>query len=100
MAEAVQELSQGQWEGRMRSDIYTPAMVQMVNSSQPDFRPPGGESQRQVEFRMVEFLNNVVLPRASMALQKARTEQQRGSRDHLNKMQHVSTQVNKIAAAD
>jgi hypothetical protein len=49
---------------------------------------------------MVEFLNNVVLPRASMALQKARTEQQRGSRDHLNKMQHVSTQVNKIAAAD
>jgi len=91
LTEAVQEMSQGQWEGRNRSEIYTPALVPIINSTQPDFRAPGGESQRQVEFRMMEFLNNVVLPRASSALQKAR--RQRGSREHLNKIQLTSTQV-------
>lgn len=91
LTEAIQELGQGQWEGRNRNEIYTPALVPVVNSAQPDFRPPGGESQRQVEFRMIEFLNNVVLPRASSTFQKAR--RQRGSRDHLNKIQLSSTQV-------
>lgn len=92
LTEAVQEVSQGQWEGRNRSEIYTPALVPIINSTQPDFRAPGGESQRQVEFRMMEFLNNVVLPRAASTLQKAR--RLRGSREHLNKNQLTSTQVN------
>lgn len=91
LTEAVQELSQGQWEGRNRSEIYTPALVPIINSTQPDFRAPGGESQRQVEFRMMEFLNNVVLTRASLAAMKAR--RQRGSREYLNRIQTTSTQV-------
>lgn len=56
----LQELSQGEWEGRERSDLYTLEMVSHMNSTQPDFHAPGGESQRQVEFRMVEFLNRIV----------------------------------------
>ena len=93
MTEAVQELGQGQWEGRLRSEIYTPAMLSVLNSTQPDFGAPGGESQRQVEFRMIEFFNNVALPRASVAVQAARVYRQRGSKEHLNKSQHASIQV-------
>lgn len=93
MTEAVQELGQGQWEGQLRSEIYTPAMLSVLNSTQPDFRAPGGESQRQVEFRMVEFFNNVAFPRASVAVQAARGYRQRGSKEHLNKTQHASIQV-------
>lgn len=98
LTEAVQEVSQGQWEGRNRSEIYTPALVPIINSTQPDFRAPGGESQRQVEFRMMEFLNNVVLPRAASTLQKAR--RLRGSREHLNKNQLTSTQVHPLEDMD
>lgn len=98
LAEAVQELSQGQWEGRNRSEIYTPTVVPVVNSTQPDFRAPGGESQRQVEFRMIEFLNNVVLPRASLTMQKPR--RQRGSREHLSKIHHTSTQIHPLEDMD
>lgn len=58
------EISQGQWEGCHFSDIYTPEIVNIINRSQPDFCAPGGESERQVEFRMVEFLNNKVLRRS------------------------------------
>lgn len=98
VTDAVQELSQGQWEGRNRSEVYTTTMVPIMNSTQPDFRAPGGESQRQVEFRMMEFLNNVVLPRASSALQKAR--RQRGSREHLNRLQLTSSQVHPLEDMD
>eukprot|EP00250_Pteridium_aquilinum_P018020 c23897_g3_i1 orf=504-1781(-) len=63
-ADALMELSQGLWEGLRRSEIYTPELLNVMANSQPDFHAPGGESQRQVEFRMIEFLNNVVLPRA------------------------------------
>lgn len=44
--------------------------MQLMNNTVPDFRAPGGESQRQVEFRMVEFLNNILLPHAAIALQE------------------------------
>lgn len=91
LTEAVQELSQGQWEGRSRSEIYTSAVVPIMNSTQPDFQAPGGESQRQVEFRMIEFLNNVVILRASSTPLKAR--RQRESKEHVNKIQQASTLV-------
>ncbi|KAH9329271.1 hypothetical protein KI387_001379, partial [Taxus chinensis] len=57
------EMSQGHWEGYHFSDVYSPEIVNIINRSQPDFCAPGGESERQVEFRMVEFLNNKVLQR-------------------------------------
>lgn len=64
------EMSEGQWEGCHSSDIYTPEMVNIINRSQPDFCAPGGESQRQVEFRMVEFLNNKVLKQCERSKQR------------------------------
>lgn len=66
-ADALMELSQGLWEGLRRAEVYTPELVSVIANSQPDFRAPGGESQRQVEFRMIEFLNNVVLAKAMEA---------------------------------
>ena len=55
------EMSQGQWEGCLRSETYTPEMVSVIDRTQPDFSAPSGESLRQVEFRMIEFLNRTVL---------------------------------------
>lgn len=63
-ADALIELSQGAWEGLRRSEIYTPELLNVIANCQPDFHAPEGESQRQVEFRMIEFLNNVVLLKA------------------------------------
>nr|DAD30438.1 TPA_asm: hypothetical protein HUJ06_009289 [Nelumbo nucifera] len=54
-------MSEGQWEGCLRSEIYTPEMVNIMDVMQPDFSAPSGESLRQVEFRMVQFLNGMVL---------------------------------------
>eukprot|EP01018_Ginkgo_biloba_P035167 Gb_35154 [translate_table: standard] len=76
-SDALVEMSQGQWEGRHRSDIYTPDMLNIINRSQPDFCAPGGESQRQVEYRMVEFLNGRVLRRPDNFIQRDSAQYQR-----------------------
>lgn len=55
------EMSLGQWEGCLTSEIYTPDMVSLIDRLQPDFVAPSGESLRQVEFRMIQFLNGTVL---------------------------------------
>ncbi|KAF5204405.1 Phosphoglycerate mutase family protein, partial [Thalictrum thalictroides] len=55
------EMSQGQWEGCLTSEIYTNDMVSLIDRLQPDFAPPSGESLRQVEFRMIQFFNGTVL---------------------------------------
>ena len=55
------EMSQGLWEGCLRSETYTPEMISVIDRIQPDFSAPAGESLRQVEFRMMEFLNRAVL---------------------------------------
>lgn len=58
-SEAIVEMSLGDWEGFHRSEIYTPETLSLVERCQPDFSPPSGESLRQVEFRMVQFLNGL-----------------------------------------
>lgn len=60
-SDALLEMSQGHWEGCHRSDIYTPDMLSLMDRFQPDFSAPSGESLRQVEFRMVQFLSGTVL---------------------------------------
>ncbi|CAK9882966.1 unnamed protein product [Sphagnum jensenii] len=100
IAEALQELSQGQWEGQPRKEVYTARMLPLINATQPDFCAPGGESQRQVEFRMVEFLNNTVLHRAFAAMQEARLQHQRGSEDALNAIPQSSIQVHPLEEAE
>ncbi|KAL2939608.1 2 3-bisphosphoglycerate-dependent phosphoglycerate mutase [Bienertia sinuspersici] len=60
-ADALTEMSQGHWEGCPRSEMYTPDILNLVERLQPDFAAPSGESLRQVEFRMVQFLNGSLL---------------------------------------
>ncbi|XP_059669926.1 uncharacterized protein LOC132315607 [Cornus florida] len=60
-SDALVDMSMGHWEGCHRSKIYTPEMLSFMDRLQPDFFAPSGESFRQVEFRMVQFLNGIVL---------------------------------------
>ncbi|KAA8530060.1 hypothetical protein F0562_004769 [Nyssa sinensis] len=60
-SDALVEMSLGHWEGCHRSEIYTSEMLSIMDRFQPDFSAPSGESLRQVEFRMVQFLNGTVL---------------------------------------
>lgn len=59
--DALSDMSHGQWEGCPRSEMYTPEILALIDRLQPDFSAPSGESLRQVEFRMVEFLNRTLL---------------------------------------
>lgn len=52
----LQELSQGEWEGKSRALMYTVAVIQEMNDTQPYFRAPKGESQAEVEERMVDIV--------------------------------------------
>lgn len=60
-SDALMEMSQGHWEGCHRSEIYTPETLSFIERLRPDFSAPSGESLRQVEFRMVQFLNGTLL---------------------------------------
>ncbi|KAG9141923.1 hypothetical protein Leryth_009283 [Lithospermum erythrorhizon] len=60
-SEALVEMSQGHWEGCHRSDVFTPETMSLMDRLQPDFCAPAGESLRQVEFRMLQFLNGTVV---------------------------------------
>ncbi len=56
------ELSQGEWQGKPRVEIYTPETVASINTDNWNFTPPNGESQRAVEERMLGFVQREVLP--------------------------------------
>ncbi|KAF5725584.1 hypothetical protein HS088_TW23G00308 [Tripterygium wilfordii] len=58
---SLMEMSLGNWEGCLCSEIYTPETLSLIDCIQPDFCAPSGESLRQVEYRMVQFLNETVL---------------------------------------
>lgn len=60
ISDALHDMSQGNWEGCHHSDVYTPLVISVMERLQPDFCPPSGETLRQVEFRMIEFLNSIV----------------------------------------
>lgn len=60
-SDAITDMSLGHWEGCHQSEVYTPEVLSLMERYQPDFAAPSGESLRQVEFRMVQFLNETVL---------------------------------------
>lgn len=64
-SEELQELSQGDWEGKLRSEIYTPEQLAEINSNQWLFTPPNGESQKEVEERMMSFIENSIISKYS-----------------------------------
>lgn len=53
------ELNQGDWEGQLRHEIYTPEQLQKINSNNWHFRPPNGETQKEVEDRMYAWLDEI-----------------------------------------
>ncbi|CAA7039207.1 unnamed protein product [Microthlaspi erraticum] len=60
-SDGIVEMSLGEWEGLHRSEMYTPETLSLIERCQPDFSAPSGESLRQVECRMVQFLNGTLL---------------------------------------
>lgn len=84
-SDALVEMSNGHWEGCLRSEIYTPELLSLIDRCQPDFSAPSGESLRQVEFRMLQFLNETVLGLS----EKLRSE---FSSPHQNESQGLLTQ--------
>jgi probable phosphoglycerate mutase len=63
---AVSELRQGHWEGQKRTEIYTPQNIGIINNTGYLFCPPGGESQRMVERRFSNWLEDEILQHASL----------------------------------
>jgi len=51
----LQELDQGDWEGADRKATYTPEVVKEIQADPWNFKAPHGESQRDVEERMLEW---------------------------------------------
>ena len=64
-SEELQELSQGDWEGKLRSEIYTSERLAEINSNQWLFKAPNGESQKEVEERMLYFIENNIVSQYS-----------------------------------
>lgn len=60
-ADCLQELSQGEWEGKKREECYNPATMKVLNELGWNFKAPGGESRKEVEERMLGFVEKEVL---------------------------------------
>ncbi|TAE08216.1 MAG: histidine phosphatase family protein [Bacteroidetes bacterium] len=50
------EISQGEWTGKLRAEVYTPEMSAIIRQNPWEFKPPQGESQRDVEERAWQYL--------------------------------------------
>ncbi|MDO8506962.1 MAG: histidine phosphatase family protein [bacterium] len=59
--ERIQELDQGDWEGKPRVECYTPETMKILEDMGWDFKSPNGESRKEVEDRMVKFVDENVL---------------------------------------
>lgn len=57
----LEELSQGDWEGQLRENIYTPEQLRIINSNNYKFKAPNGESQEEVENRMYKYIDDEIL---------------------------------------
>lgn len=56
----LQELYQGDWTGRLRSEVYTPEIKFEMERDPWNFKAPNGESQAEVAKRMVAALQDIV----------------------------------------
>mmetsp|Transcript_37447 Transcript_37447/g.83328 ORF Transcript_37447/g.83328 Transcript_37447/m.83328 type:complete len:229 (-) Transcript_37447:974-1660(-) len=66
LSKELLEVSQGQWEGALRADCYTPEVLARIANDPWRFAAPGGESQKEVEERMSTFIRDVVLPNSTL----------------------------------
>ena len=59
--DSIQELDQGKWTGYPRNQIYTPAVMQRIETEGKDFSAPGGESMNDCSRRMVTFMDKTAV---------------------------------------
>ena len=57
------ELSQGDWEGKERCEIYTSEVLAEMKAKHCNFRAPNGESQRDVEERVYSWVEKTLIDR-------------------------------------
>lgn len=62
--DALLELHQGEWEGKLREATYTPETLAVINADCWNFTAPEGESQRTVEERMHRWITKEILEKA------------------------------------
>jgi broad specificity phosphatase PhoE len=61
MSDKLVELDQGDWSGKLRREVYTPEVLNLIQSQQNFFIPPGGESKAQVIHRTSTWLLEEIL---------------------------------------
>jgi len=71
LSDRIVELGQGDWEGEPRDEIYTEEILKKINSDRWNFKAPNGESQKEVEERMLFFIENEIVPKYSPGEKKA-----------------------------
>jgi broad specificity phosphatase PhoE len=60
----LQELAQGPAEGRLRTEVYTPAVQQQIEQLGLDFKLEGGESMNEVGMRMHNWMTTIFTDQA------------------------------------
>ncbi|MGD0729222.1 MAG: histidine phosphatase family protein [Candidatus Micrarchaeaceae archaeon] len=55
----IQEIDEGDWQGKERAKVHTPEMLSEIRANPLTFRPPNGESQKDVSKRMYEFIERI-----------------------------------------
>lgn len=55
------ELNQGDWEEQKRDEIYTDEILNEIKANNWHFKAPNGESQYEVEKRMVDWITKNIL---------------------------------------
>jgi broad specificity phosphatase PhoE len=58
-AEGIDELDAGEWTGRSFSDLAGDAAWQKWNTNRDQARPPGGESMRELQARVIRHLQSL-----------------------------------------
>lgn len=58
---ALDEMDQGEWEGKAADEIYTPETMMRIFSKPGLCVPPGGESHRMVQRRSVNWLEDEII---------------------------------------
>jgi probable phosphoglycerate mutase len=61
-SDKIQELSQGDWEGKPRKEVYTEKVMASIRRDPWNFRNASGESQKMAEDRMLAWLNSLLEP--------------------------------------
>ncbi|MDI6737420.1 MAG: histidine phosphatase family protein [Nanoarchaeota archaeon] len=60
--EELVEQSHGDWEGKLRNEVYTPEVRERLKKDAYNFCPPNGESMKMVEERMYGFVKLYLFP--------------------------------------